>query len=131
MTGCACFDDHSFYCHDSMTLYAVKLEEIRLDTHSSFWCSILYSAKVYSFFFTFTSGLNMQIFMFLFFFLSIGKKDHKITKGSHSLYIPHTFASSQAGSDSQRNQRQKLQTFLLGTSKIEKYSFCTPENYIM
>ena len=79
MTGCACFDDHSFYCHDSMTLYAVKLDEFRLDTHPSFWCSIIYIAKVYSFFFTFTSGLKKQIFMLVFCFLSIGKRDHKIT----------------------------------------------------
>ncbi len=79
MTGCARFDDHSFYCHDSMTLYAVKLHEFRLDTHPSFWCSIIYIAKVYSFFFTFTSGLKKQIFMLVFCFLSIGKRDHKIT----------------------------------------------------
>lgn len=123
-----------------MTLYAVKLDESRLDSHPTLWCSEIFALRKCIRFSSrlLETWINLQILMLVFCFLSIGKRDYKITTKQirlkqairwYSLYISHTFASSQADPDSQRNHGQKLQNFLPGPPKLKICNMHSKEPY--
>ena len=132
VTGCACFDDHSFYFHDSMTLYAVKLDESRLHSHPTLWCSEIYALRKCIRFSSrlLETWINLQILMLVFCFLSIGKRDYKIdpAKAGHSLiFVVHLPYFCKFSSRSRLSKKPWAETAELSPGDLQswKYATCT------